>query len=375
MEKTPHNSKNDYVLGKFGISLQEGLATWVTGSSSASLIGIEEYATKCGDPALVPTGRLLRDHNIVPLTGECGFGLSKNGINNEHLSGVLAYNFVSAFSYAKEALKWTFNKKETLERLATTVDSFGSPKDIFYFSINEIKVPILRLLQYGELTQEEHQRVEALIQKLLGNLQKPFEILKRRWEDYGGLLGTPAPEPDPSLKRLSKDLAWEVVGIRQEDGSISFAFFQTVHDQYQSICVVDTEGTKKRIPRENIVFYGNGQIKKRKAPSLLPKDIQDLETEAQRLIDCTKTSPKTLSERQIKWINNPFPIVWASTSIKEEQTTRLCGQEVEHAFKGPLGLGKDIQYAFTGKEYMKELSSIVSPWGITVIHCKGFDRK
>ncbi len=82
--------------------------TWLTGSSTASLIPIFRKATESG-PALIPTGELLK-HHIAPLTGELHMGLQ--GVNRSQLSGVTLENHAGALDYAQSAKNTFMYTKE-----------------------------------------------------------------------------------------------------------------------------------------------------------------------------------------------------------------------------------------------------------------------
>lgn len=133
--------------------LSQGLQpTWLTGSKSAALIGIDEVAKTAlvqGRHALVPTGVLL-NHMIVPLAGELSTGVSSpQGINVDSLSGVVLENAGTAWEYAIKK-QFVFIKQHATENL---LNYRGN-------SLNLLKILTLRYLKTREREDPELQNIK-----------------------------------------------------------------------------------------------------------------------------------------------------------------------------------------------------------------------
>jgi hypothetical protein len=133
-------------------------ASWVTGTSSHTIVGMYLSQIKgfTKELALIPSGALL-SQNLVPLSGELGFGiLSKKGVNQNHLSGCAIDAYHHAFSYAFSS-EFYFDPSKAITKFQEALEllpaSFSESDDIAV--LNAVKIPLLRALDYTPLFKEE----------------------------------------------------------------------------------------------------------------------------------------------------------------------------------------------------------------------------
>jgi hypothetical protein len=137
---------------------QDRIPTFVTGSGSAALIGIDEVARTALSQyrhALVPSGQLL-EAGIVPLTGKLQNGIQNNGVNLEHLSGVILERLETAVSFATQYLSFD------LQQSKRAIQTFNPQES----SIQHLILHLLRFLKCGGSADPEWAEMrEALLQR------------------------------------------------------------------------------------------------------------------------------------------------------------------------------------------------------------------
>lgn len=145
---------------------------WVTGSNTHSLAGVLkaiDIDTFENTASLIPTGMLLKE-GIAPLSGELGDGISEHGVNQNHLSGVLAEAYSGALMYAKQS-DFYFDKEESVASLFKffsdlTKSSFEA------ITINELfklKIFLIRAYEYGDLPEESLIHIQARLSTWITN--------------------------------------------------------------------------------------------------------------------------------------------------------------------------------------------------------------
>lgn len=137
---------------------------WVTGSNTHSLAGVLkaiDIDTFENTASLVPTGLLLKE-GIAPLSGELGDGISEHGVNQNHLSGVLAEAYSGALMYAKQA-DFYFDKDESLAILFKYFSDLSktSLEAITIQDLFKLKIFLIRAYEYAELPSESLVHIQA----------------------------------------------------------------------------------------------------------------------------------------------------------------------------------------------------------------------
>jgi hypothetical protein len=130
---------------------------WLTGSSTHSLAGVlksSELPSCDYTPSLIPTGMLLKE-GITPLSGELGDGISQNGVNMKHLSGVLAEAHIGAFSYATQSAFY-FDKDLAISTLLEMLKSFSEAhiSSLSCTDFSRLKIALIRAFEYADLPSE-----------------------------------------------------------------------------------------------------------------------------------------------------------------------------------------------------------------------------
>lgn len=170
---------------------------WVTGSSTHSLVGVfkaREHAFTYYKPSLVPTGMLLK-HDIVPLSGELGDGITTRGVNQEHLSGVLAEAYKGALMYAC-INSFYFDRHQATTSFEDSFRSFLSlkPSKDLTTQLDRLKIKLIRAVSYGHLPADS---IPAIKAELLAWASAHHLDLKTL-EAFIGLLDTIKKEDLPS---------------------------------------------------------------------------------------------------------------------------------------------------------------------------------
>lgn len=74
-----------------------------------------------------------------------------------------------------------------------------------------------------------------------------------------------------------------------------------------------------------------------------------------------------LNEKEQKYLNNPFRIVWASNTQRGEGVLYGCGVRGERRIFKVLRLGEDIQYAYVDKENMPTLQTALKGYKVEIL--------
>lgn len=323
---------------------------WVTGTRSPMLIGLDQYAEKNTTYALVPTGALL-SQNIVPLTGELFQGISTNGINQTMLSGVRMFDYHEAKEYADNN---DFKFDPTKEKQLILNFNFESYNAI---PLARIRVAVLRLLHMGASKEELKQIKNHLKENVFSNMIS----LPRGWESHVNLIGEEADNKEIGIKFKKGDIV-----IFQDDGDYSYKYGLVLRknkDDYEIL--MDKKGKRMWIEGNKLWISSKYNKKSRKKVKETKeiKQIREMMTEKinekqalKEILSLFKSNkPISLTEKDKKYLEEPFPIVWGSTTPLKLTKVRSDYHEV--GFEGILPLGSKIDVAFTKKKKVKELRS------------------
>ncbi len=99
---------------------------------------------------------------------------------------------------------------------------------------------------------------------------------------------------------------------------------------------------------------------------------EDEKTNYQKLQDVIEyfNETKPLSTQEQSFLSDSFPLVWASTTLKDDlESTGVVGKPKELRLYRPAYLGKDLQYVFVGgtAEQKKMVSSALKDYNIKVL--------
>lgn len=356
--------------------------TWISGSRSAAIPMIERVRETILSkaPALVPTGQLLK-HNLVPLTGELGTGITSRGINQEYLSGVALQDMETAMSYAKSQ-SFIFDPVKEINIIMGS--DFTKNQDAN--RMNRLQIALLRLsLMNYDYDKELHDHIENKILEPLGKIKN--EAVKTNfdtelpWKGRAQLVG----------RKVSNELKEYPVKADSE----SYVRGQVVQVNEEYGLIVGVNPVK--------VMLGEGKIfeedeldekewfiepldekaieEEARAYAPLDKEILgrlsdvmdnikalekiDAMTPQERIKVAMSQKPLDMTVGRKKLIAESFPIIWASCTVKP--IPFKYGVSREGVIKGTAELGKDIQVVFTDQDHVKELSEAVSQYGVTVL--------
>jgi hypothetical protein len=345
-------------------SLLSKKITWITGSSTASLVPIFKKAID-DKPALIPTGELL-EHNIVPLTGELVMGLA--GINAIALSGVGLSAHKGALHYAKAAkLHFAYSKDSEIEFIQKVVDSPQLLSAEWTFP--RLKIAAIRLGWSGISTQEK--------QKVIENLKKILVRGKKSdaWKEHGGLLNsritTKTSSPVGNKDLVPGDII--LISRTADKGECySLGVVDKVSTQNQQVGVLIDGGTRyKYVERENAYTLSKEdgaalQRNKSQYAEVSSKNIQGvtnkLKTDHEKieevitLLENTAVFDMTAEEKKL--INMPGAILWG-TVTKQDFLPVRSDIKGEMGLKGKQKLGDDIQVLFVEPERIDEVRAYV----------------
>jgi len=356
---------------------------WLTGTNSATLIGIDRVGrSSIGEPALVPTGLLLH-HNIVPLTGELRHGLGQH--NQNTLSGVLLHFLSSAVRFARRS-DFLFKKTDEFSIIQKFRDKTIDELNLYqtYFA-DRLKIAVLRLLQFGSLNAHEKENIESALlemKKKYASVARPDSFDK--WTQFFPLVGLPVPPDLSPVKRdthLHKIQRGDLVGINSENG-ISFGVIREKRDHRYTV-IKKATGESLPYDVDSLSFYDdtalktvlkNSQISAHNNSLFLIKQILTEKERMTYLIDellelCKTVTPITLTKEQQDSIHTPIPIVFGITNLRGDAhlTPIQSLDDDETGFLGMISMKKDFQLAFTEFEHKERLKKLLSPYGTQVL--------
>jgi hypothetical protein len=336
---------------------------WVTGTRSPALIGMGNVGKKgfTDGPALVPTGQLV-DWNIVPLVGELAWGIMPGGVNTSALSGAPFRKCTVAYDYSQKSSK-LFEPQSELKfilRLKGDISPF----------ISRLKIAVLRLI---------HSRADPAIlnqarEHITNNILPKMKVAPTDWEIPARLNGIET--KNLSISPLATHEVRHplplrtLVSITRRDGSVTFAqvFGYDESDQTYSL-VIDREGrTIHDVPASQVSMYDQNALHLLAAsqPPLSKENLKNLknlmleEDEHRESIEAILKLFDTeqaleLSEQEKMFINDPFPLIWGTTSENQLTFFRVQSDVAELGYEGILKLGSDVRVAFTKSKKIEEL--------------------
>lgn len=344
--------------------------TFCTGSKSSSLptiLKIGQLAPGLADePALVPTGQLFC-YKIPPMSGELGYGIEANGINQTKLSGCDFEDLHDCIRYATDKDFQFDTADEELERI------MGITK--LNRLIPTLRVSVLRLLRLNA-KKESYEKIKNHIRNLIEQRPKEENMsIAPLWSQQAGL-----------LDHVCKEKVSPCTGDLRRGQVVAIPMAGSDYPKYAIVCgkykediyklIVDKEGTVEGIKSTKIFIVPDHilQEQAKKYPPL--KELEEshiqekIKNEWEKLEDIlnyfTTVPPYDLTPEELGLIQDPFPIVWASFST-DLPYGGVHSSLKEMPVKGKMVLGKDIQIVFTPRENIDKLKACLKDQQVQVL--------
>jgi len=375
--------------------LKSGLnPTFVTGSTSASLVGIIQVmgSALSDQPALVPTGLLLK-HSFVPLTGELDMGISPRGINQDFLSGMAFSGMETAMSYATRKA-FIFDPKKEID-IIMRINLNTNERDMG--KLDRLNIALLRLAymdcNYDKAKIKEHIRTNVLTP--LANRKKLDQqannlSIDTHWKQRASLLGKSLDEDRIDIIDKCKDTPdydapfqrGQLVRVKTSSGKDTFGIIigldphNIVIDQGQILRHEDRGFSQNSsyseiealpesfIEEEVRHFAPANEGKLNGIQKAIVKEEIERRTPEEKIAQALNQEPLNLNVESKKLITDSFPLIWASCSLSPQPFHG--GVSREGVVEGKAELGKDIQMVFTDQEHVETLTNAVKEYGVTV---------
>lgn len=344
--------------------------TWVTGSKSStipSILKIGKLAPALSKkPALVPTGQLMK-HNIVPLAGVLGMGITDRGINQIALSGASFEYLSTCIGYATEK-DCQFDADEELENILKT------ERLNFIFNIPRLRVSVLRLLLMGAHT-EAFPKIQEKLQKLIE--QEPIDRpMNTDWVTQAALIGKTCPTGTGTLGTNQELQVGQIVGVPRSDFNLPKYGIVVKKNENGSYTLIVDKTYKTLNPKDIIVIPKETLTKAAESleplseseRSVIEKNFETNRQKLKSILNLFGTiNPFKFDKNEMELIQQPFPIVWGSLSTSLPVTRVDSAIIGEVAVKGALELGKDIQVIFTNCENVAKLQECLKGQDVHVL--------
>lgn len=357
--------KNIFLSAKESIPvlLKNRKITWISGSRSAAI----PIMLRLKQPALVPTGQLLK-HNIVPLTGELGAGVSARGVNKNALSGMDLTGLEVCMSYAKTN-GFIFDPQKEIQFIRNFNPTYG-------WQINRLKIAVLRLLLMNQKT-EDLADLKNYIQDII--LPQIPQLRKVENEQIvrssANLIGQVFKGNSNEVTDLPLQIG-QVVCVPRTDQGTTLGMITGYNSETKvyTICV-EKDGRTKSLDKKNIKIIPQEDIRSlsEQLPAIADEDfsniLEALQTEYDQVSAVLKlfntVKPLEFSEESLSLIKNSFPIIWASCHLDPQSF--FAGVPGEKIVLGEAVLGKDIDVVFTDDVHVDILKKAVGKYGINVL--------
>lgn len=345
--------------------------SYITGANSASLPLIlktpQLAKSLVNKPSLVPTGQLLR-HNIVPLSGELSMGITADGINQKALSGIGFHGLDTCVGYAT-AKTFKFNTEVEIEKILKS--KIDSEKEA-YFAIPKLRVAVLRLLLTGS-AEDKYPLLKQHLQTLIDKIPDSSS-LKRDWKQTAYLVGKGC-DNIPLSKTPPQPLSrGQIVAIpRSDSNELHYGMIQEISPNGDYTVLVDRKGSLKVVKESEMRFPDEKKLSKQVVSTLTSNELHHFQQKLanskehlKQILDLFGTvKSASFSKQDYSLIEESFPLVWASFNL--DANIRVRGVEGEKAYAGTAALGDDVQVAFTKKENVKQLQTLLNAYGVKVM--------
>lgn len=356
---------------------------WVSGSSSASLIGIDDVSTSRltnQKHALVPTGMLL-ENGVTPLTGELEWGIASNGVNQRCLSGVPPNFAAKAVGYAllnNASPNGKSRLEQSLEASINFIKNFDYNNNK---NLTKLRLHVLRYLKLRPQNDRNFSNLKNHVAKIAKNISQVD--VADDWQRIEGrsILGTYLPSKIQSKTNPSVNVG-SVVGIPRSGGGHTWGVVvetATVDRGYGpevlATCLLNKEGIKKTgtaysliVPEDDCFpssenFDPNDHYLEERVTS------QTGYAQIQQILQSfDQVGPYQLTVEEQQYINAPFPIVWGAHVAQERFQEVRSDIQGEKAVTGVLELGNEegVRWAFTKKKELQRLHNWLVPRELNV---------
>ncbi len=334
--------------------------TFITGRTSSSLIStlrIPEFAPKLSDkPALVSEEKLAA-YNFTSIIKEFTF-------DKTYLCGMV-------FSNLNECVQDIFKKKSQFnadENLNFINDLQAD--EMGEHSYYQLRLAVLRLLLMGA-KKEEYENIKRKITALRDSTPNYPPPLP--WKKLVSLIGDVC-DLEGSVPKIGLQRGQIVVIPRSKSNPTYGIIAETYEDGTYKV-IVDIKRASKKVASSDLKIVDDQVLLKEAKLKEPLKDFEivllekELKSERELLQDTLNLfntiKPLNLSAEELDLIQNPFPIIWSSHSLNPQVMNQ--GFKDEWGILGDAILGKDIQLAFTNRENVKKLQSLVKDFGVRVL--------
>jgi hypothetical protein len=348
-----------------GPSRKERKVTWLSGGCSSACPLIlhvrpgNHFAPNL--PALVSTMWLL-NHFKAPLTGELSYYA-------DTISGVVLEGAAIALQYTDKG--FAFDPDKEIQAI------YGNVPANSKFDPIRLKISIMRLILTGskkERWSELNAHLQTQVLPMLVRSQA-----SNRWLNNTRLVDVQV-SPECQKKQRAYFERGDLVGIKSIKDNVERFYMVLEHNRNDNTyhVVYNREGHSGWVKAEEITFYEQHTIS-----ALPPLDVRRYEEQLPEHFKYAKYShyhhlstlftqvqPLDLSVDELECINNPFPVIWGSTTLQgkpvytQESQTGLPGERV---LDKPAWIGQDIQYVFVPKEKIPLVKRLFDRWNIEVL--------
>lgn len=234
------------------------------------------------------------------------------------------------------------------------------------WGIARLRVSVLRLILMDQKV-EEFEHIQEHIEHLIESQpEEPAAI--EDWLKYGALIS----REFKGKKVRGKLQRGQVVAVPRTDcPHPKYGVIQHVGKDGCNV-IVEKSGSNKWVGKESIYCIETSALDKEAStvPELSEMEEKTLDTavknnreKLEEILSLFETVRKgSFTAQSATLITEPFPIIWASTTLNP--TGFRNGIRGEHLHAGPALLGDDIQIVFTPRECVNVLKEKVEGWGI-----------
>lgn len=332
--------------------------TWIHGSQSQAIPLMKRVKEALCMPslALIPTGRLLQ-HNFAPLSGELIYGVTRGGVNQASLSGMDLTGVETAARYTVGSSP--LRVRERLQHLREIIQEVG---------LTPLRILVLQYLQLRPID-PSFEEMKKLIASFCNEMLEKEQANPMRTRGWYLLPGqrTQAQSIDCRPLGSKEPLHLHQVVLVGQGEKRAFGIVKEWEEKQQvGLIQLHLDGYSDRLPASHI-FLPTEPLSPHEYPQFeaniqkLHQDIHDLMT----LFDII--APLDLSEEeQLLFLEHPFPIIWASCTLRPAHFSGGVFQEKVVETQAAC-LGEDIQLAFTDHEHIITLRKELYRYGVEVV--------
>lgn len=292
-------------------------------------------------------------------------------------SKIERYVIGTTFSALEDCINASFsNKKFDENQTYNEIKQIDEIKTID--NLLTLHVSVLRLLRMGVL-KNKYKKMKEKIQKLRD--KQSHLKLDPNWKKYISLIGSLTENCIWKNHKCKKLQRGQIVASFKtgNDGPVFYgAIVSEQKNDYELLVEYDNsldKGVYKEIKKKKIIPISYNQlddlIKNTFPLQLSPKFLDDNYERLNKILELfQRVMPFDLTDKESNLIKNPFPIIWASYTLKPEN---ISGGLPEKLTVNSAVLGDDIQLAFTPKENVDQLKTFLEEKAIKNVQVFSFD--